>query len=166
MNTADDTTRPAVPTRLPVVAVNFESTGGAAIRIDGEPFKTATQVDRHTLGAVLRDVADGLGPVRVEVQETDGAVFTDILVPSMAPAVDIPTDAEATSVTQPDRSTEPGQGDFLPKEELYVAVVVADQRADAEGRAQLRLPPALRDRQNPIVILGRSSGSFTVCDQL
>lgn len=168
MRTIKSSPKAMAPTRLPVVVVDFSADQAASIRIDGEPFEAIHPVERRTLDAVLRSITNDHGPVRVEVRETNEDVFTDIVVPHTPTATNTAVEIGQESSAEPGPSVPDTAFDtassFVPNEELYVAVVVGDQRADAEGRARLRLPPAVQDSQHTVVLLGRRSGTFTVCD--
>ncbi|MFH5823100.1 hypothetical protein [Georgenia sp. AZ-5] len=54
---------------------------------------------------------------------------------------------------------------FLPGEEVAFAVVVATAPADAQGLAEVPLPPALLTRLPEVIVLfGRTSGTLVVHD--
>jgi hypothetical protein len=149
-------TSPSVPVVLPLVDVRIDEAGTASVRVDNARYDAAEPLDRDGVGRVLQDIAGKLGPVRVRVTESDESVFTDVVLPTSAR--DAP---EATSRPQPGLS---GAG-FLPEEQVDVAVIVAQRTADGDGRTQLRLPPAaLAGRSGTVVLLGRKSGTFAICE--
>jgi hypothetical protein len=151
-------THPRVPVVLPVVRVTVDSDGLLQVAIDHEPYdvpEVPARRSRDALRSIVDDITRRLGPVRVEVTESDGAVFTDIATPPD------PSPCE----TGPARPSNLGPGEltgtgFLPEEEVAVAVIVAHQPARADGTARLRLPPTvLAGQQGRVVLLGRVSGT-------
>jgi len=95
--------------------------------------------------------------VRVHVTESDGSEFTDVVVPGPRVA---DADPRSPGSSVPGIA---GKG-FVPHEDIDVAIVVARQQADADGTAQLRVPPVLAGRAGVVVLLGRSSGACSVCE--
>lgn len=160
----DQSDRPAsldrarVPLVLPLVEVTIDSEGVAAVVVDDAPHESAAPIARGSLGRLLEEIAAELGPVRVHITETDGSEFTDVIVPD--PAVACPASGARTSPV-PGIA---GKG-FLPHEDVDVAVVIARQTADADGTAQLRIPPVLAGRTGIVALIGRTSGAFTFCEQ-
>jgi hypothetical protein len=146
----------AVPTVLPLVDVWISADGTATVTVDRVPYDSAAAVEREGIQRVVNEIAAHRGPVRVRVTESDQSVFTDVVLPASAlGGPEVPA--------QPD-SGFAGEG-FLPDEPVDVAVVVAHRAADADGRAVLRLPPALLARHGgTIVLLGRTSGAVSVCE--
>jgi hypothetical protein len=53
---------------------------------------------------------------------------------------------------------------FADREEVAVCVVVARQVADADGTAQLRLPPALLADHPTVVLVGPTSGTVALSE--
>ena len=113
----------------------------------------AGALHRNDLKSTLESIANDLGtPLRVEVHETDGSAFTDIVTPTRPPERTAPPKRPARK-----QSDKP----FLPDEEVSVAVVVARQRGDA-GDAP-RIPPALlAAHRGDVVLVGRTSGAIRV----
>ena len=147
---------PRVPVLLPLVEVTIDETGAASVAVDHTPYDDAGPVSREAVEGVLHEIASSLGPLRARVIESDGSEFNDVVVPE-------PTDAPATDVAR-EPAVLAGTG-FLPGEDVDVAVIVAHRQADGDGRAHLRLPPAvLSSRAGTLVLLGRTSGAFTVCE--
>ncbi len=157
MNTAHSDA-PRVPVVLPLVDVTIEKDGTAVVAIDAEPYDASAPIDRTSLAKVIHAIADDKGPVRVHVTESDGSEFTDVVVPGPPGADASPNDRIAST---------PGIGGngFLPDEDVDVAVIVARQKADSAGTAQMRVPPALlAGRTGVLVLIGRTSRVVTVCD--
>ena len=145
-----------VPVVLPQIDVRISADGTATVTIDRVPYDSAAAVERDGIQRVVNQIAADYGPVRVRVTESDESVFTDVVLPASAPAApEVPA--------QPDSGLG-GEG-FLPDEPVDVAVIVAHRAADADGRAVLRLPAALlASHGGTIVLLGRTSGTVTVCE--
>jgi hypothetical protein len=152
------TTSP-VPVVLPFVEVRIDSAGGLAVTVDREPYEIPANVvpaGRPALGRILDEITSRLAsPVRVEVHEADGAVFTDIVTPRpRTPAPSVPG--------QPPADLPPREhaGGFVPGEQVAVAVVVSHAGADDIGSAQVRLPAALMAKyRGAVVLVGRTSGT-------
>ena len=150
-----------VPVVLPQVVVRVNKDGMLDITVDREPYDTDVPLTRDELHRLLNTIAGNLAsPLKVEIHEPDGSVFTDFITLEPEPAAQ-PAKPVRSSVSA---STGEVSGDgFLPDEEVAVAVVVAHQVANADGIAGLRLPPALlAGRPGVVVLLGRSSGTIAV----
>lgn len=150
-------TASSVPVVLPLVEVWIAPGGRLTITVDREPYDIPANVvpaGRPALARILDDIISRLGsPVRVEVHEADGAVFTDIITPRPAPTTEVPEPAEL-------RPTRPSGGGFVPGEEVAVAVVVTQATADGSGSASVRLPAALMAKcRGAVVLVGRTSGT-------
>lgn len=153
------TSQPRVPVVLPLVQVGIDEDGALEITVDHEPYHSERPLRRDGLRYLLDQITGDLAsPVKVEIHEPDGSVFTDFITPE--PQRDTqPHQALRTRV-----ASRPGEvsGDgFLPHEEVAVAVIVAHQVASSKGTARLRLPPALLDgRPGAVVLLGQTSGAI------
>lgn len=156
-----------VPAVLPLVQVQIDDDGLLDITIDNIGYDTDTASTREDLRRVLDEITRELAlPVRLEIHEPDGSVFTDIITPS--PRSTVHHEPQAPPVVQTSVSTSPGEvtgGGFLPHEEVAIAVIVAHQTAQSDGTARLRLPPALlASRSGTVVLFGRSSGAIALSD--
>ena len=144
-----------VPVVLPSVEVAVDEAGMATVTVNRTPYAGRGQVGRGAIEGVLDQIADSLGPIRVRVRESDGSEFTDVVLPPASR----PTEADAQTAPPAGLA---GDG-FLPGEDVGIALIVGHQSADLDGRACLRLPPALLSgRTGTLVLLGRASGRFTV----
>lgn len=151
---------PPVPVVLPLVEVWIAPGGKLTMTEDREPYDIPANVvpaGRPALARILDEITTRLAsPVRVEVHETDGTTFTDIVTPRPAPSTVVPEPAEAYPVPLPTR------GAFVPGEEVAVAVVVTHAAADDTGSAQVGLPAALMARyRGAVLLVGRTSGTVT-----
>ena len=168
-----------VPVVLPHLAITIsdastttDDDGGARLSatLNGEPYPVSAGPGegRSALGPLVEQVTTDLGcPVRIEVREVDGSVFTEIVKPppfpvsvvAESPASWEPAELGATGFGR----LEVGGSGFAPDEQVAVAVVVAHQTAGPDGCARLRLPAALlASRPGTVVLLGRASGFVAV----
>lgn len=143
------------PVALPVVRIRIDETGAAAVTIDREPYGTPTGFGRGDVRRVVQDVADQLGPIRVEISEADGETYVDIETPRdqhPSPPDDETTDAASTRL-----------GRFCPGEAVLVAVVVGRSTADARGEVILNLPTGLLLRhRDDLMLIGEVSHAIEV----
>lgn len=164
-----------VPVVLPHLTITISdavSTGSGGGRLsatlNGEPYPVPAGPGdgRSALGPLVEQVATDLGcPVRIEVREVDGSVFTEIVKPPRVPIVtESPASWEPAELgTAGFGRLEVGGSGFAPDEQVAVAVVVAHQTAGPDGCARLRLPAALlASRPGTVVLLGRASGFVAV----
>ena len=147
---------PSAPVVLPLVDVRISKDGIASVTVDNASHDAVTPVERNGVERAIHEIAAELGPVRVRVTESDESVFTDVVLPASVP------DPPETPAQPPPGLA--GEG-FLPDEQVDVAVIVAHRAADADGRTMLHLPPAvLAGRGGTVVLLGRTSGAFAICE--
>lgn len=151
-----------IPVVLATAHVKVREDGRLLVDVDGEPFAPGRDRDRSDLSAVLDEITTALGTaVRVEVRESDGTVYADIATPPEAvdpPAAPGPPEPTSTSGLV-------GTG-FQPGEEVAIAYIIARQTADAHGRAELQLPPALASTQrHRLVLVGMTSQIATASEQ-
>lgn len=144
-----------VPVVMPLVEVTVDDAGVLDIRLDREPYSAAGGVNRDDLRRILLTIADDLGaPLRVEVHESDGTAFTDIVMPDREPTPATPA---------PDPAGRSAVG-FLPDEEVSIAVIVGRHQSGLSGWNEPRIPPALlAAHKGDVVLLGRTSGTIKVC---
>lgn len=135
-------TRPAprVPVELPQVHVTVDEHGRLDLRLNSQPYDASEAWHRADLPRVVDRIAGELGiPVRVEVTESDGRRYTDIITPPVSAPANSPAPADEPS---PGRLGWCRSG-FAPGQPVVIAVVIAHQIADADGTIGLGLPPAL-----------------------
>jgi hypothetical protein len=153
-----------VPVVMPLVEVTVDTDGYLAVTLDREPYSADRSLQRGHLQRLVEAIASELGtPVRVEVHETDGSTFTDIVTPEPRPA-----DPSTKQVQREALSSAFGisGGGFTAGEQVDVCVVVARRVADDDGTARLRLPPAVLADHPNIVFIGRISGAVAVSQGL
>lgn len=154
-----------VPAVLPLVQVRISDGGLLDVTIDQSSYATDPSSTREDLHRVLDQITRELAsPVKLEIHEPDGSVFTDIITPNPRPAVHAESQTPPTGRANVSTILGEVAGDgFLPHEEVATAVVVAQQTAQADGTTRLRLPPALlAGRPGSVVLFGRTSGALAV----
>ena len=160
-----------VPVVLPHVVITVAETGELTATVDGEPFDPPPNGiwTRGTFGELLDAIThDRTVTVRVEVRESDGSVFTDLIHARRrptAPPVEEPARTTVSTGRHADRKRRElvevtGSG-FAPGEEVMVALVVARTDATDEGQARALVDQAdLRSAE--VVLIGRTPGTIRV----
>lgn len=149
-----------IPVVLSTVHVDISAEGHLLVDIDGEPYADDRQLERCELRSVLDQITTGLGTaVRVEVRESNGTTYADIVTPPE-------TQAPATEDLPPPQLTPALAGaGFQPGEEVALAYVFARQPADSDGNASINLPPALvAATRGGLVLLGLTSQTVASVD--
>lgn len=146
-----------VPVVLPVVHVEVAADGGISVDVDGTPHDAGRALKRAHLRSLLDRLTVELdSPVRVEIQEHDGTIYSDIATPP--PDKEEPEAADSLSL---DGGSGLTATCFHSGEELVLAYVVARPRADDTGSISLHLPPALlAANRGALLLLGMSSGTI------
>ncbi|MEV7265786.1 hypothetical protein AB0N38_19730 [Micromonospora aurantiaca] len=165
------------PVLLPHVVVTVAENGTLNVSVDGTPFPPPQQDSawtRSTFGPLLDSVTqDRTIAVRIEVRESDGSVFTD-LIRARKPAPPQPAGTEpreprskrTKTKHMPELVEVTGEG-FVPGEDISVAVVVAHTDATGTGRTRAlidtgHLAPVLAGGTGEVVLLGRVSGTLHI----
>lgn len=157
----DDRSTLRVPVVMPLAEVTVDAQGHLTVLLDREPYSADGALQRDDLQRVLDTIAADLGaPIRVEVHEADDSTFTDIITPTRQVPVEA---APRTHKALASAFGISGEG-FTAGEQVEVCVVVARQIADADGNAQLRLPPALLTDNPSVVLVGRTSGTVALSE--
>ncbi|MCT1607663.1 hypothetical protein M3B43_10105 [Nesterenkonia massiliensis] len=163
---------PDVPAVLPHVIITVtEPTGALAVTVDGEDFPAPEDGawSRARFGEVLDAVTeDRTRTVRIEVHETDGSTFTDIIRARRRTLTDTEAEQPQAARSKPSgkaaAATVSGEG-FVPGEDVAIAAVVTDTTADEDGEVEVRL--TRRQKANlragaEVLVFGRSSGTTLV----
>lgn len=157
----------AVPVLLPRVVFQIAADGTMTVALNGaqcNPAPSAPPWRREDFGRILDQLAEQpSSPVRVEVREADGAVFTDIITPSTHRRPPGDPGPEAPPPTIPVLLAVRGDG-FAPGEDVAIAVIVAHVDAGPDGTAR-GLLAAERIAASPtreVVLFGQVSGTVTV----
>jgi len=160
------------PVLLPHVVVTVAENGTLDVSVDGAPFAPPQQDSawtRGTFGELMDAVtADRAIAVRIEVRESDGSVFTD-LIRARKPTPTEPAETKPQEQRGKHMSelVEVTGEEFVPGEDVAVAVVVAHTDATGTGRARAlidtgRFAPVLAGGTGEVVLLGRVSGTLHI----
>ena len=165
--------------RLPLAQVTEHEDATMSVLVDGEMFVTGP-IDRTVLGRMLSAIAEQhASAIRVELTDTDGRVFADIIHPptrrsTFAPPLPAPTPlpqprAAVASSIPAVRTVRPpalldvaGEG-FVPGEDIEVAAILTGSSADPTGRGRglLDLGP-LPDGVRGVILFGTVSGTTVI----
>ena len=168
--TDDDAT---APVELPHVLVTVADDGSLAATVDGTPFPSpdAGAWTRATFGPLMDAITkDRTVAVRVEVRETDGSVFTDILRTRKTrravapPETPVPETRRSRQARRVPRLAEVTAEGFVPGEDVAVATIVSHTDATGTGEAHALIDlDDLPDASAPeVILLGRISGTLAV----
>lgn len=152
-----------VPVVLPRVVMEVAGDGTMTVTVDGEaysPERFAPPWHRDSFAAVLDQLTEQRrSPMRVEVREADGTVFTDIITPSRRR----PAPEPAARPAAPALPVLNGEG-FVPGEDVAVAVVIAHGEAAPDGtmRGRIEAGQLATSPTREVILLGRVSGAVTI----
>ena len=165
----DDAT---APVELPHVLVTVAADGALSAMVDGALFASPDGIawTRATFGPLMDAITkDRTIAVRVEVRESDGSVFTDILrtrkprraaAPSENP---VPETRRSRHARRMPRLAEVTADGFVPGEDVAVATIVSHTDAAGSGEARTLIDlDDLPDGTHEVILLGRISGTFAV----
>lgn len=155
---------PGVPVVLPHVVMDIAEDGQMTVTIDGtphlpEPF--APPWRREDFAGILDHLTDRRRtPVRVEVREADGSVFTDIITPGKRRK---PDPQPMPKLALPALPVLYGER-FVPGEDVAIAVVIAHSDAGPDGaaRALITVDQLAASPTSEVILLGRVSGAVTI----
>lgn len=167
------------PSVAPVVlahaVITVTETGSLDVTVDGTRFPPPESGawTRSTFGALLDTITDDRTiAARIEVHETDGSTFTDIIHARRRTTADRPIDTPEDDGKHTKRDR--GQGlvevtaeGFVPGEDVAVAVIVAHTDATGTGSARAlldkhQLAALLENGPGEVVLFGRVSGTVQV----
>jgi len=168
---------PEVPVVLPHVIMTISGDGAMTVSVDGqayEPEPYAPSWRRESFARLIDQLTDlRQCPIRVEVREADGSVFTDIITPGRRrqPVPEPPAQPAPPTLVRTQAPVVPpvlvglqSEG-FVPGEDVAVAVIVAHTDAAAPTGAVRAMLTAEQIAQAPtgeVVLLGRVSGTVAV----
>lgn len=134
----------SVPVSIPLVVLDVHADGTVAVTVDGNPLEPdpfAPPWRRSSFGQIIdRATNDRTTAARVEVRESDGTSFTDIVPPRRRRAPQPKPEAEK-SAPLPVFFTVEGDG-FVPGEDVAVAVITGHTDAAGTGAARALIDPA------------------------
>ncbi len=158
-----------VPVVLPHVVMDVAADGRMTVAVDGQPHEPepfAPPWRREDFAAILDQLTDQRrSPVRVEVRETDGGMFTDIITPGKRsrPEPEAGVESSAPVRVGSEFLVLTGEG-FVPGEDVAIAVVLAhaDAAHDGTARATVTADQLAASPTREVILLGRVSGILTV----
>ena len=171
--------RSEIPVVLPHGVITAAETGSLDVTVDGTAFPPPAEGPdwtRSTFGPLLDAITeDRTIAVRIEVRETDGSVFTDLIrARKPTPLRPAETEPETPSGRQatgrrkkrPELVEVTAEG-YVPGEDVAVAGIVSPTDAPGSGYARALLDTAQlsdlsRDGTGEVVLLGRISGTVQV----
>lgn len=158
-----------VPVSIPHVVLDVHQDGTLTATVDGTPLDpdpTAGPWRRSSFGQII-DCAtnDRTTPARVEVRESDGTSFTDIIAARPRRPRPEP-EPEPRATTGPVFHTVTGDG-FVPGEDVALAVITGHTDATHTGTARTLIEPASLSVDAPdgtveVVLFGRISGTVVL----
>ncbi|GAA1491021.1 hypothetical protein [Brachybacterium sacelli] len=165
------------PVVLTHIIINVAETGALDVTVDGAQYPPPQEgIDwtRSTFGALLDAITvERTIAVRVEIHETDGSVFTDIIRARRRTTPPPPkTDPTGQRGRRSKKAREPRLVEvtadgFVPGEDVAVAAIVSHTDATGTGAARTlldkgQLASVLRDGMGEVVLFGRVSGTTHV----
>lgn len=160
------------PVSLPLVVVTVDTGGALTVTVDGAPFAPEAFAPawlRSDFGRIMDRITDQRRtPVRVEVHESDGTSFTDIITPSPSrrsrPEPEPANTATVLETPAAPQLVEVTAEGFIPGEDIGVAIIVTHTDASHTGRARALLEATQFDASptREVVLIGRVSGNYEI----
>ncbi|MCW2752176.1 MAG: hypothetical protein JWR83_3286 [Aeromicrobium sp.] len=149
---SSDAAREQVPAVLTQIVARFGDDGLMTITVDGQVLCDAP-LGPDQLGSTIASIAERFrSPVRVEIHETDGTIWADILTP---PAIDT---ANVESSAAESGSFSVTYEGFTPGEEILIAEITQTVIADQDGAVRL-LAQRHPGRHKDVMVFGTVSGT-------
>lgn len=151
------------PVVLPLLVVTVTETGALDVTLDGTDFPAPEDADawtRRSFGRLL-DAATREREIslRVEIRETDGTSFTDLIPARPRRTPPPPPEPAEEKEAAPSGLVEVTAGGFLAGEDVDACLVVARTDATHAGAARVVIDPAtLPERGGMVLLVGRVSG--------
>lgn len=159
------------PVSIPTVVLRVHEDGGLTVTLDGAPLtppQFAPPWRRESFPQIIDQAShDRTRPIRVEVREADGTVFTDLITARRRRAPEpAPSPAPERSRTLPALLTVEGAG-FVPGEDVAVAIVTGHIDATHAGSARALIDPAqvtvhISGGIVEVLLFGRISGTTII----
>lgn len=155
------------PVTLPCARITVEEAGTLAVTLDGEDFPAPPERPpwaRADLGDLLDAVTQERSrTVRVEIKETDGTTFTDIIYAAprrkRAPSPEKSDGTASAGEKKPSKKPRSMRVEgFAPGESVAVAVVAEEVTAGVEGTAEIPRPKGRPRGAQVLIVYGRASG--------
>ena len=149
---SSDVAREQVPAVLTQIVARFGDDGLMTISVDGQVL-AGVPLGPDQLGSTIASIAErSRSPVRVEIHETDGTIWADILTP---PATDAPNVESSAADSGSFSVTYEG---FAPGEEVLIAEITRTVIADQDGAVRL-LAHRHSGRDKDAIVFGTVSGT-------
>ena len=166
----DETT---APVELPHVLVTVAADGTLTATVDGTSFASpdASAWTRATFGPLMDAITkDRTIAVRIEVRESEGSVFTDILRTRKPRRAEAPSETRVPETRRSRRArrvprlAEVTADGFVPGEDVAVATIIShtDATGTGEARALIDLDGLPDGSTHEVILLGRISGTLAV----
>lgn len=155
------------PVELPHVLVRVAPDGTLTATVYGTPFPATAESGawtRATFGQLTDAITqDRTITVRVEVRESDGTVFTDIIHARKPPRTAVPPDKPTHRARRQRHTRRPCSVDatadgFIPGKEVAVALIIAHTNATETGHDADPIPATGQE----VILLGRVSRTLAV----
>jgi len=157
------------PVSLPLAVITVGDMGAVTVTLDGDDFLPppfAPPWSRANFGGLLDALTEHrTRTVRVEVRESDGSVFTDIIEARRRSASQTETAPQASPESRRGRrSKQPRLAEiaatgFVPGEDITVAVIVTGTEGDRQGNARAVIDlDQLMSHVTEAVLIGDVSG--------
>ena len=157
------------PVSLPLAVIAVGDMGVVTVTLDGDDFLPppfAPPWSRANFGGLLDALTEHrTRTVRVEVRESDGSVFTDIIearrrsAPQADTAPQAPPETRRARRLKEPRLVELTATGFVPGEDITVAVIVTGTEGDRQGNARSVIDlDQLTSHVTEAVLIGDISG--------
>lgn len=169
-HTPPDGQHESAPVSLPLAIITVGEMGAVTATLDGDDFPPAPFAppwSRADFGTLLDALTEHRSrTIRIEVRESDGSVFTDIVKAQRATTTPVPAaEAPDPSVTRrarrgrSPRLVEVTASGFIPGEDITVAITVTGTEGDGHGNARTLIDLGLiTDHDTAAVFIGDISG--------
>lgn len=160
----------ATPVTLPHLVVDVGPTGTLTVTLDDAPFPFPTSAPwtRSAFGDML-DAATGhrRTTMRIEVHESDGTTFTDIIQARKpnppSELVEAHSSSDSTAVEQGAvELVEITGAGFVPGEDVAIALIVTNTDATGNGRVRAVLDSRQLGQAGEAIVFGRISGTILI----
>lgn len=161
-----------VPVTIPTVVLQVRDDGTVDATLDGHPLPPPDQAGRWrrtSLPQIIDHASnDRTIPVRIEVHETDGSTFTDLVTARPKHATNDTQTARQTALS-PRRVAPPAfhsieATGFVPGEDVAVAIILSHTDATGTGHARtlIDLDTLPDSHTHEVILFGRISGTLAV----
>lgn len=161
----------STPAYIPTVTLSVQDDGTVIVTMEGNllPPPAGTMWRRSSLPEII-DLATKKRtiPVWVEVRETDGSSFTDLVPARSKPSKNT---SEETMESRPRHATQRAYRSelcevraegFIPGEDVAIAPITSHTDATADGIARALIDTAEHPYASEVVLVGRISGAMAI----